>query len=442
MDKLTWYKGSPREEKNFGDALNPELYKMITGKRVAYSKPSIDEKRFMMVGSIINSSKPRTTVWGAGVSRDYHIHRGFGGDIRAVRGPLTKKWVEKHGVLCPEVYGDPALLLPRYYTPNVEKKYKLGIIPHWIDYAPVKSKHPDITIIDLFQPWDKIVDAICQCDRVISSSLHGIIVADAYGIPARWCEFSDKVAGGGYKFHDYFQSVGEKEILCYNFRKKKIFDNPDEFVFTRNEINIDLDKLMDSCPFTLKKETPKPRTNYKVISFYCDPDGGSYYSKRANIMKKDCGKLGIDHDISELFGGNSWIKACQAKPKFILDKLEMYPDHDLLWVDVDSKLNGLPDIAPDVNWGVSKRYRNTPQSYVHFIKNTDENKQFIKRWMEAINKIGGGDHSAFISIFNDHDTTFVDTSMIDIGIAPSVKSKQNFMSSPQSSKGSNIIARN
>jgi hypothetical protein len=38
--------------------------------------------------------------------------------------------------------------------------------------------------------------------------LHGIILADAYAIRAVHISFSDKVAGGSFKFNDYFASVG------------------------------------------------------------------------------------------------------------------------------------------------------------------------------------------------------------------------------------------
>ena len=35
-----------------------------------------------------------------------------------------------------------------------------------------------------------------------------MIFAHAFGKPAVWIEISDKVAGNGFKFFDYYQSVG------------------------------------------------------------------------------------------------------------------------------------------------------------------------------------------------------------------------------------------
>ena len=89
-----------------------------------------------MIGSIIESlANKESIIWGSGAM--------YGGEkvlyekpkkVLAVRGPLTRKYLLSQGVDCPEVYGDPALLLPKIYNPLIEKKYKLGVIPHNIDF--------------------------------------------------------------------------------------------------------------------------------------------------------------------------------------------------------------------------------------------------------------------------------------------------------------------
>jgi pyruvyltransferase len=34
--------------------------------------------------------------------------------------------------------------------------------------------------------------------------LHGLILADAYGVPNVWAKFSDRLVGGDWKFRDYY----------------------------------------------------------------------------------------------------------------------------------------------------------------------------------------------------------------------------------------------
>lgn len=55
---------------------------------------------------------------------------------------------------------------------------------------------------------------------VISSSLHGIIAAEALGVPAVWMEMSDAVEGKGLKFYDYFLGSGRQrsDAVVLNWR--------------------------------------------------------------------------------------------------------------------------------------------------------------------------------------------------------------------------------
>jgi pyruvyltransferase len=113
----------------------------------------------------------------------------------------------------PEVYGDPALLLPLICSES-KKKYDIGIIPHYKEYALIKNKYPDHFVINLNNKNPKeVIKQITHCRSIISSSLHGIICAHAYGIPAAWVKFSDIIIGDDTKYKDYFLSLGLRAEL-------------------------------------------------------------------------------------------------------------------------------------------------------------------------------------------------------------------------------------
>lgn len=140
-------------------------------------------------------------------------------DIRAVRGPKTRELLLKHGFLCPEVYGDPAILLPRFYKPkSEEKQWNAGVILHHTQTESGLSEalcKNGILLISIMRETDAqiedFVDQIASCRRIYSSSLHGIIVSQAYGIPAQWIQIEGKPIqkDDRHKFDDYFLGAGQ-----------------------------------------------------------------------------------------------------------------------------------------------------------------------------------------------------------------------------------------
>ena len=210
--KVYWWNGIH----NFGDALNPAFIYMLTGKKISWINPRLyKRKNYIVMGSILVSANKYSIVWGAGFLFPDSKCSEKPFKVCAVRGPLTRQKLLENGIDCPEVYGDPALLLPLLYTPKIEKKYKLGIIPHFHDKTSEWLEvvnNSDVKIIDI-QNSDpmRFIDELLSCEKIASSSLHGLIVADAYKIPSLWLEFSDKVEGEGFKFRDYFLSHGGKQ---------------------------------------------------------------------------------------------------------------------------------------------------------------------------------------------------------------------------------------
>lgn len=190
---------------NFGDLLGPVIMQHY-GYRVEHAKQ--DNAQVFHCGSVAKLATPGSVVLGSGVISSYN-DVDPGAHWVWCRGPLTRARVLACGGACPEIYGDPALLMPRIARPSRRKHYDVGIVPHYVDYESVQARLSQHRVINVLNAQAlKVVLAITECRRIISSSLHGIIVAHAYGIPAAWVDFGGALAGDGVKFRDYFASVG------------------------------------------------------------------------------------------------------------------------------------------------------------------------------------------------------------------------------------------
>lgn len=217
--KLNWHRSL-----NFGDALNPYLSYKMWGLPCKKIKEGSDEYHVMMIGSILNEANSNTIVAGAGFIKEESSLKKFP-KILSVRGRKTLNKLQSLGFDVSNIEtGDPSILIPDYFQPSVEvKKYKIGIVPHIVDTENVNSifgniegvKVIDLRLKSLDSPEEieKIIEEIYSCERIISSSLHGLIIAHAYGIPGAWCEFSDGVIGNGFKFKDYYSSYGIEENI-------------------------------------------------------------------------------------------------------------------------------------------------------------------------------------------------------------------------------------
>ncbi len=248
------------ESKNWGDALNPVLIRLISGKRpIAVKEYTFNIRRrpvYAVIGSILDiiprHNIKNTAIWGPGFIQESGKLSGEPGQVCAVRGPLSRNIIRKQGIKCPDVFGDPALLYPRFYRPDIQTRHLLGIIPHYKDKGNENVRSfenlPEVKIIDIENSINNVVDQMCSCKYIASSSLHGIIMADAYHIPSTWLKFSEGIVGSGFKFRDYFASVGRTDGIPLKVTNKTTIDDIISSIHN-HKIEIDLDELMDACPF-------------------------------------------------------------------------------------------------------------------------------------------------------------------------------------------------
>jgi len=249
---VNWY-----EHNNFGDALSPVLVATLSGKRVVNAGRVINifgKPIYSVIGSVLQGGSyySNLLVWGSGfIEESGQLHR-IPKEVLAVRGPLTRAKLLENGVECPEIYGDPALLCPILYKPTAIKKYRLGIIPHYLDKDnPVLGKFKDLsvtTVINIESSIKDVIDHVNECEAIASSSLHGLIIADAYGIPSVWIKLSDRLKGGEFKFNDYFLSVHKAKMHPLVLDK---FTTLEQLIpeVEASKIEINLNSLIETCPF-------------------------------------------------------------------------------------------------------------------------------------------------------------------------------------------------
>ena len=264
---------------NWGDDLNFFLFREICRKdivcynKLLFNKLGIYKSNVLVIGSIIEAlSNRKSIIWGSGaISGKLSLsNKCRPQKVLAVRGPLTRKYLLDQGISCPEIYGDPALLVKYVYSPHVQKKYKVGIIPHYVDLSnqyinDFINKNPeDAKLINIqkYIHWHDFIDEINECECILSSSLHGIIISDTYNIPNVWVEFSKSVVGDGFKFRDYYASVGKSVSSPVQVVNKIKLDTFRPYLNQWEPIRIDLKNLIDCCPFCNLNQLLKKKHMY------------------------------------------------------------------------------------------------------------------------------------------------------------------------------------
>lgn len=214
---LHWWSLKKGGIENLGDMLSEVIVEnVLTLNKIDINKKVSQMKHLYAIGSILDSGYQDATVWGSGFwyspAKNIFWKKIRKLDVRAVRGPRTRDSLKKLGYNCPEVYGDPAVLLPLFYTPTKIKQSGIKVISHYSENN--NSEFSNIDITTTMDRWKLVIDEICSSDLIISSSLHGIIIAEAYGVPA--IMLKQKNCSDLYKYEDYYWSTGRKKFPVVN----------------------------------------------------------------------------------------------------------------------------------------------------------------------------------------------------------------------------------
>lgn len=295
---LSWVgKTTQQTYLNLGDALSPVIVSMVSGLPIRHVATKSRETRLGAVGTIGHMFEGGDVhFWGTGTSP--HINPTQHGvekipyrrpdntkiTVHATRGPFTREVLGISSSAA--VYGDPLWLLPRFHAAPKEKRYELGVIIHLSELADrayeanPKEDHlrygvseDDASSVKLINTVTapsvaalrERLDDILACKRIVSTSLHGMVFAESYGIPCLY--FSPRAAQAGVKhldlsepdaidlrFNDLYRGLGQSHLdVWYQPRRKQtdwsaVIETIDKMWFPKT---LDEDALMEAFPLPL-----------------------------------------------------------------------------------------------------------------------------------------------------------------------------------------------
>lgn len=220
---------------NFGDELVPLIVeKLLPKQKICFYKNKIpkDNKQKILtsIGSIIHLVPENSYIWGTGHNPNKErVPKKL--KVFATRGPISMNYLNNHGYNLDEnkiAFGDPALLIPRLFPEwmePVEIKHEITLIPHHNDIPLINQiiiDKPKINIAYCNSGVSNIIQTIRSSKKIISSSLHGIILAEMLGKEAIWLQLENSMkTETSEKYLDYYLSTGRN-----NIKPTKTIDEP------------------------------------------------------------------------------------------------------------------------------------------------------------------------------------------------------------------------
>lgn len=294
---LSWVsKTAHQDYLNLGDALSPVIVSFLSSLPVKHAAAKSDEVRLAAVGTIGHMfAGGDVSFWGTGTSP--HLNPNAAGQdkipyfrprdtkmtVLATRGPFTRNLLAPDAS-GPAVFGDPLWLLPRFHTAPVEKRYELGVIVHLSElegrsftkvvpkadhlrYTISSADAKSIKLINTVTPVsvsglrDRL-DEILSCKRIVSTSLHGMVFAESYGIPCLY--FSPRSADAGFgsidlsteegvdlRLNDLYRGLGQSAMDVW-FQPRRLETDWEQLINTVDKVwfqkHLDEDALIDAFP--------------------------------------------------------------------------------------------------------------------------------------------------------------------------------------------------
>ncbi len=205
---------------NVGDRINLPLISALFGVQAVVAGQ--EDEHVLAIGSLLQRANAYSRIWGTGLLHGSLPMAEFpAANVRALRGKLSYAALRRKGFALRDIpLGDPGFLVAEmppgryHYLP---KAHRLGVVAHYVDRGhPWLSQilaDPAVVDLNVHDDPDDFLQKLAACEAVASSSLHGLVFAEALGIPNVWLKLSDKVLGEDFKFHDWFSLADNPQTL-------------------------------------------------------------------------------------------------------------------------------------------------------------------------------------------------------------------------------------
>lgn len=162
--------------------------------------------------------------------------------------------------------GDVPLGDPGYLAPSLlgvvradSPKFRVGVVPHYVDRCnPLIQRileEDGVQDLNVHDSPQTFLERMAECEAVISTSLHGLIFAEALSIPNLWVKDGDKICGGTFKYEDWFSMTSHPQKSPYLLTSH---DKVDTLVSqaTLHECQIDTKALIEAFPRSIAFALP------------------------------------------------------------------------------------------------------------------------------------------------------------------------------------------
>lgn len=189
---------------NFGDYLTEYFYRHLL------IEPFVEANVYRLIGSVISTElmewdlagarhDARLSYWCCGTRGVHELPTDLKSrcDFWGVRGPLTR---DALGLDADMVLGDPGFLLPLLYQPERRPELcgKTGCMPHYSAVHRAEDLRASVGADFVLSPsvctdedLESLIDQIASMDFLLTASLHGAILACAYGVPFAFWDYGE-----------------------------------------------------------------------------------------------------------------------------------------------------------------------------------------------------------------------------------------------------------